>query len=213
MRAGFLAAALAVLANASPVPQDIDLPLVIAAPDPTYTIIPGLTDQVVTYNTQALQAEATSVTSVTVQSVAAADPTDNAKLIKRGNCAAQPTGATGAPSVSPDTPSAFATNAALASVALNAPVPSGYVKAFENVNASNNAYGVGHPISNCLSSSHLTDLSSNSTLATPPCRPTTLKLVRPNATRSRAANLSTSCSSAIPVSILAMRVRIQPPLP
>jgi len=138
MRYLFLATALTALSAANPVPQDIDLDLIIAAPDPTFTEAVGVTAQVVSYNTQSIVAEATSVTSVTVQSVAAAE-TDVAerRLARRGNCAAQPPGASGAPTVSPDSASAFVSNTAFASTASAASTPSGYDRTFVNLAASN----------------------------------------------------------------------------
>jgi hypothetical protein len=134
MRSHLLAAAIAALANASPVPQDIDLDLVIAAPDPTYTEAVGVTAQVVTFNTQA-----TSVTSVSVADPAVTDSTDDlaARLAKRGSCATQPAGASGAPTYTPDSPSAFLQNNAFAAAASAAPVPSGYDQTFSNLAASN----------------------------------------------------------------------------
>lgn len=137
MRSYLLIAALSAITSASPVPQEINLDLVVAAPDPTYSEAVGVTAQVVTYNTAAVVAAATSVTSVTVQSVAAAETDAAARLAKRGNCASQPAGATGAPTVSTDTPQAFATNAAFASAASGAAVPTGYDQTFTNLNASN----------------------------------------------------------------------------
>lgn len=138
MRGHFLAAALFALTGASPVPQDIDLDAVIAAPDPTFTQVLGATAQVVTYNTESLVAQATSVTSVTVTAGASADDGDvAARLAKRTACAVQPSGATGAPTVSTDTPAAFTNNAAFASLASNAPVPSGYGQTFQNLKGSN----------------------------------------------------------------------------
>ncbi|KAK5123636.1 hypothetical protein LTR85_002674 [Meristemomyces frigidus] len=104
----------------------------------------GVTAQVVTYSTQSIVAEATSVTSVTVSVddvATTTDPSDR-RLAKRStSCATQPAGATGAPTVSTDTPSAFVSNAAFASVASAAATPTGYDQTFVNLAASNNAYG------------------------------------------------------------------------
>lgn len=137
MRSLLLTAALAGLSMANPVPQDIDLDMVIAAPDPTFTESVGATAQVVTYDTATIIAAATSVTSVTVDTVAPASTDAAAGLAKRGNCAAQPAGATGAPTVTADTPSAFVSNTRFASVASAAATPSGYDQTFVNLNASN----------------------------------------------------------------------------
>lgn len=60
--------------------------------------------------------------------------------LKRTACEPQPSGATGAPSVA-DSPAAFTANAAFASMASAAPIPSGYAQMYENLDASNNANG------------------------------------------------------------------------
>lgn len=54
-------------------------------------------------------------------------------------CQAQPTGA--GPVASPDTAPAFLSNAAFASIASSAPLPSGYTSAFTNLNKASSAYG------------------------------------------------------------------------
>ena len=139
----FVLAALGAFAVANPVPQEIDLEMVAAAPDPTFSQAVGITAQVVTFNSATIVAQATSVTEVTVDATDAASPTDTpaARLARRGNCATQPAGATGAPSVTTDTPSAFVSNSAFASVASAAATPSGYDRTFVNLAGSNNAYG------------------------------------------------------------------------
>lgn len=137
MRSLLLTAALVGMSMASPVPQDIDLDMVIAAPDPTFTESIGATAQVVTYDTATIIAAATSVTSMTVDTVAPASTDVAARLARRGNCATQPAGATGAPTVTADNPSAFLSNTAFASAASAAATPSGYDQTFVNLNASN----------------------------------------------------------------------------
>ncbi|KAF2150206.1 hypothetical protein K461DRAFT_201709, partial [Myriangium duriaei CBS 260.36] len=120
----------------APAPQNIDFDLVDALPAPTYTISVGVSAQTVTYDASAIiSAAASQITSdVTTATLASA-------LAKRTACAPQPTGAKNAPNVTVDTPAAFLNNAAFASIANNAPLPSGYVQRFQNLNASNNAYG------------------------------------------------------------------------
>ncbi|GAM90385.1 hypothetical protein ANO11243_084280 [Dothideomycetidae sp. 11243] len=131
-----LAAMLALAAAApAPIPQDIDFDLVDALPAPTYSIAVGATAQVITYDPSAI----VSAAQAQITSDVASDPA--VTLVKRTACAPQPTGAKNAPVVATDTPTAFSNNTAFASIALAAPVPSGYVQRFQNLNASNNAYG------------------------------------------------------------------------
>jgi len=124
---------LGALSAASPVPQEMDLDMVIAAPNPTFTEILGATAQIVTYNTQTIIAAATSVTSVTVNTLVVTTTDAAARLAKKDACATQPTGATGAPTVSPDIPDAFVSNTAFASIASAAPTPAGYDQTFVNL--------------------------------------------------------------------------------
>lgn len=128
-----MAAALVAVVTATPMPQDIDFDMVIAAPNPVITGAPvGVTDQVVTY-------DASSAASAAVAAVSAEDPeiTDAAKMVKRTACAPQPTAAANAPAYSPDTASAFLANPLFASAASAAPTPSGYASSFVNLQASN----------------------------------------------------------------------------
>lgn len=129
---GFAALAVAMPAAR---PQEIDINMVLAAPEPvTYDPAVGVTAQVVSYDYTSLIAQATAP-ATSVASDAAATAT---AIEKRGAaCTSLAPGATGAPTYSPDTPSAFASNPAFASIASNAPVPSGYTNTFTNVNASN----------------------------------------------------------------------------
>ena len=147
------------LAAALPRPQDIDLDMVEAAPDPTYTQTLGLTAQVVTYDTTAILAEATAaatVTSVAVDDVldgtaivskrdATPTPTTNDKrdidIVARGAaCTALPTGIASY-ALSADTASDFRANGSWASMASQAPVPSGYVNTVVNAGGANSGYG------------------------------------------------------------------------
>ncbi|TIA29393.1 hypothetical protein D6C78_10241 [Aureobasidium pullulans] len=133
---GFAAVALAMPA---PLPQEIDVGMVLAAPEPiTYDPVVGATAQVVSYDFTSMLAQATApATSVATDAAATATAIE-----KRGAaCTSLAAGASGAPAYSPDTPAAFASNSDFASVAINAPVPTGYSNTFTNANASNSAYG------------------------------------------------------------------------
>jgi hypothetical protein len=160
------------LVAALPAPQDIDIDMVEAAPDPTYTQTLGLTAQVVTYDTTAILAEATA--AATVVSVAVSDvlegtaivskrdeassssydvnaamwvtatptPTANDKrdIVARAACTALPTGIASY-ALSADTASDFRANGSWASIASQAPVPSGYVNTVVNAAGANSGYG------------------------------------------------------------------------
>lgn len=115
----------------APVPQDIEFDLVYALPNPTYTIATDATAQTVTYDaTSVLEAAAAQITATITGD-------DSAGLVKRTACAPQPAGATGAPTLTTDTPVAFTNNAQFASIASNASAPSGYSQMFTNLKASN----------------------------------------------------------------------------
>jgi hypothetical protein len=160
------------LVAALPAPQDIDIDMVEAAPDPTYTQTLGLTAQIVTYDTTAILAEATA--AATVVSVAVSDvlegtaivskrdeapsssydvnaamwvdatptPTANDKrdIVARAACTALPTGIASY-ALSADTASDFRANGSWASIASQAPVPSGYVNTVVNAAGANSGYG------------------------------------------------------------------------
>lgn len=135
------------LAAAMPRPQDIDLDMVLAAPDPTFSEAFGVAAQTVTYDTASLIAEATAaVSSVSVEVSDVLSQTaiaTNAKRAAATICAPQPTGATSAPTYASDVDNAanFLANTYYASVASAAPTPSGYTQAFVAQKASNNAFG------------------------------------------------------------------------
>jgi hypothetical protein len=134
MRYSLAVPAFAALAAALPAPQLIDLDMVAAQPNISYTT----TASSVTYDATSLAAQATlDITSVSVDLSAIATQSPLAVIEKRAACAAQPTGVSGAYAApaqpTDDTVSAFAAN--------TAPVPSGYSNTFTNLNASNNAYG------------------------------------------------------------------------
>lgn len=148
MRYSYILPAFASLAFA--LPQDIDLDMVIAAPDPTYTTSVGLTAQVVTYDTTSILAEASAaassisiavdnVASTTVDVAATAEATADAK-VKRAACDPQPTGFA-AYALSSDTAADFRANGSWASIASAQPVPTGYARTQLNANGANSAYG------------------------------------------------------------------------
>ncbi|KAG9605809.1 hypothetical protein KCU77_g801, partial [Aureobasidium melanogenum] len=135
------------LVAALPRPQDIDLDMVLAAPDPTFSQAVGVAAQTVTYDTASLIAEATAaVSSVSVGVSDVLSQTaiaTNAKRAAATTCAPQPAGATSAPTYAADADNAanFLANTYYASVASNAPIPTGYTQAFVAQQASNNAFG------------------------------------------------------------------------
>lgn len=136
MRSIIAASALLTLAAAAPapIPQDIDFDLAYALPNPTSTVQIGVTAQAVTYTPAAIFASALPQITSTVDS---GDESSPARLAKRTACASQPSGATGAPSYSPDSPSAFLANPSFAATASAAPTPSGYSQTFQNLAGSN----------------------------------------------------------------------------
>ncbi|KAK5999569.1 hypothetical protein QM012_005422 [Aureobasidium pullulans] len=135
------------LAAAMPRPQDIDLDMVLAAPDPTFTEAVGVVAQTVTYDTASLIAAATSaVSSVSIEVSDVLSQTaiaTNAKRAAATTCAPQPSGATSAPTYAAASDNAvnFLANTYYASVASAAPTPSGYTQAFVAKQASNQAFG------------------------------------------------------------------------
>ncbi|KAK6006827.1 hypothetical protein QM012_005835 [Aureobasidium pullulans] len=133
---GFAALAMAMPAAR---PQEIDVNMVLAAPEPvTYDPVIGATAQVVSYDYTSLIAQATAPATSVASDVAATATA----IQKRGAaCTSLAPGASGAPTYSPDTPAAFASNPDFASIASSAPVPTGYTNTFTNANASNSAYG------------------------------------------------------------------------
>lgn len=93
-------------------------------------------DKTVCTDALTTETEAAAAATDSAFDAATTDPAER-RLAKRGTCATQPAGASGAPTVSVDSPSAFVSNAAFASVASAAPVPTGYNQAFVNLDASN----------------------------------------------------------------------------
>jgi hypothetical protein len=142
MRYSLAVPAFAALAAALPAPQLIDLDMVAAQPNISYTT----TASSVTYDVTSIAAQATDdITSISVDLSAIATQSVLTAIEKRAACAAQPTGVSGAYAApaepTDDTVSAFASNTAFAAAASSAPIPAGYSNTFTNLNASNNAYG------------------------------------------------------------------------
>jgi hypothetical protein len=134
----FLAPSIIGLVAAIPAPQDIDFELAYALPNPTYTQAIGVTAQTVSYNPTTVYAAAAEQVTETVIDSAAAVATDIFLKNKRAAaCATQPVGY--GPVPSPDSVSAFYALPAISDAAVSAPTPSGYVKQFSNLQASNNA--------------------------------------------------------------------------
>jgi len=137
------------LAAAMPRPQDIDLDMVLAAPDPTYSEATGATAQTITVDPEALIASATA--AVSSVSVEISDVLSETAIVSKRaaatatptTCAQQPAGAKSAPTYAPgadtDNLSAFRANTYYSSVAAAAPTPSGYTQSFKAQTASNNA--------------------------------------------------------------------------
>jgi len=130
-------------------PQQLDLAALIAQGPPATATI-ATTAGIITMDPSSLASEAAA--SITASPLP--QTLLDAALEKRSTfattsstssvnaCATRPAQPTGAgPVPSPDTASAFLANAAISSIAVNAPTPSGYVSAFTNLQAENNAYG------------------------------------------------------------------------
>ncbi|KAI1124305.1 hypothetical protein F5Y10DRAFT_31946 [Nemania abortiva] len=125
------------LAGASPLQprQLLDFALLDAAPEPSvHTISIGEQPHTVQYDlpaaTQAAVADPLPVEAVTKRDLAAR--TDD-------SCTSLPAGA--GPIPSPDTADSFLAYSVFSNAAKNAPVPTGYFQTFENLQASNSAYG------------------------------------------------------------------------
>jgi hypothetical protein len=140
MRCNFALPALAAVA-AMAAPQLMDLDMVIAAPDPTYTIALDATAQVVTVNTAALIASASAAASSI--SIAISDALSASGKAKRdASCTSLPTGIAKYAMVSPsDNAAAFRANPTFSSIAVSAPTPSGYLNTATNAGGANDAFG------------------------------------------------------------------------
>ena len=129
---------------ALPRPQDLDLDMVDAAPDPTYTQAVGVTAQVVTVDASAVAAQVTeAVTSVSidVDEVLSATAIVGQRKAKRTACQIQPTGANDVSNVKPtaDTASAWAAMPNWAAKASSVAAPAGYDTKFTALTGASNA--------------------------------------------------------------------------
>ena len=121
----------ALAAIAVALPQQIDLDLAYALPNPSYSTAKYASAQIVTYNP-------TSVIAAAMSQITSSPAPSDLTLSKRQAtaCSALPTGVSGY-SFSPDSPAAFTANPSFASAASAAPTPSGYISSFTNLGASN----------------------------------------------------------------------------
>jgi hypothetical protein len=118
--------------------QTIDLSLVNALPDPTYTIVSDKPSQTVAYNQDAA---VDSAAALATASPLAESAKFRRSLNKRaGDCEAIPT-TDNIYNAVVDPAESFQTDSNLADVALSATVPSGYTQTFSNKNAASQANG------------------------------------------------------------------------
>ncbi|CAD0054829.1 unnamed protein product [Aureobasidium pullulans] len=141
MRSTFLIPALVAVVAALPAPnpQEINLDLIINVPTPTIIQATGTPDQIVTYDTKAILASATAVSSISVDITDVATSTPS--IVKRAACGPEPSGYGPVTTNPKDDAASFAANPVYANAANSAAVPSGYVQTFKNLNASSSAYG------------------------------------------------------------------------
>lgn len=129
MRYSLLPVALAALAAANPVPQDLDWDAIEALdpiPTPSIPIVDAAAQATIVAYTASLAVSAVSA-DIAASGLSSAD---KRSIQKRGVAA-----------TSPDTDTGFLADERYADAATSAPTPSGYVQAFSNLQASNNAYG------------------------------------------------------------------------
>ncbi|KAG2163358.1 hypothetical protein VTO58DRAFT_110759 [Aureobasidium pullulans] len=141
MRSTFLIPALVAVVAALPAPnpQEIDLDLIVNVPTPTIIQATGTPDQIITYDTKAILASATAVSSISVDITDVATSTPS--IVKRAACGPEPSGYGPVTTNPKDDATSFAANPVYANAANSAAVPSGYVQTFKNLNASSSAYG------------------------------------------------------------------------
>lgn len=123
------------LAAAAPRPQDIDFAAVDAIPDPTYSIVPGLQSEVISYNPTAARSSAAA--EITTDPLTERDLT----RVKRGACDPEPTVANKYNLGSLSDPASFAADSTISYIASQATAPSGYTQSFVNLAGSSQAYG------------------------------------------------------------------------
>ncbi|CAD0046852.1 unnamed protein product [Aureobasidium pullulans] len=131
MRSTFLIPALVAVVAALPAPnpQEIDLDLIINVPTPTIIQATGTPDQIVTYDTKAILASATAVSSISVDITDVATSTPS--IVKRAACGPEPSGYGPVTTNPKDDAASFAANPVYANAANSA----------ANLNASSSAYG------------------------------------------------------------------------
>jgi hypothetical protein len=127
-----------VAALPAPAPQEINLDLFADVPTPTTVLATGV-PTIVTYDTKAILASATAVSSISVAITNAASSIPS--VVKRAVCSPQPFGYGPVTIIPKDDAASFAANPVYAIAANAAAVPAGYVQSFKNLNASSNAYG------------------------------------------------------------------------
>lgn len=148
MKNTLIISVLVTIVAANPVarPQFVDFYSVVtsAGPPPVVTMAVGAYSQIVYWNPSSVAAAAAAeITSDPVMQYSySASASSGDGLYKRATataCATQLVGYGPKPTV--DTPSAFLAYKPFAAAASAAAVPEGYEQTFENLNASNNAYG------------------------------------------------------------------------
>ncbi|KAI4717846.1 hypothetical protein E4T48_05951 [Aureobasidium sp. EXF-10727] len=141
MRSTFFVPALVAVVAAlpAPAPQEIDLDLFLNIPTPTVIQATGTPDKIVTYDTKAILASATQVSSISVAVTDAASSTPS--IVKRAACGPEPSGYGPVTTNPKDDAASFLANPVYANAANAATVPDGYVQTFKNLNASSSAYG------------------------------------------------------------------------
>ncbi|CAJ2508940.1 Uu.00g139660.m01.CDS01 [Anthostomella pinea] len=161
MRATTLLPTLLCVAGATPVfpRQDVDLTIIIAAPDPSTATIPiGVGSQVVSYDLPAATRDATvsplpvgteaatSLVAITsLVSTGSLAATSSLHLAARQSQACEPLAAGDGPQPTPDTADAFLAFQDFSNAAKGAVTPAGYVLQYQDLKASSNAYGyLGH---------------------------------------------------------------------
>ncbi|KAI4850680.1 hypothetical protein E4T44_02603 [Aureobasidium sp. EXF-8845] len=145
MRSFLMIPAFVALAAGRALPQEIDLDMVIAAPDPTVVELVGATAQIVTFDTSSILGQATAAASsisIAVTNVFSGSAVPTGDIAKRAACDPQPTGVRSyAPVSGSDNASMFRVNPTFSSIAAAATAPAGYTNKFKNAGGSNNAYG------------------------------------------------------------------------
>ncbi|KAF1354582.1 hypothetical protein BDV97DRAFT_374662 [Delphinella strobiligena] len=147
MRSSFIIpAALAAMAAASPVPQDLDWDAIDAlepVPTPTIPIVDASAYATIVAYTASAAASTVSAqiaaSGLSTADLVGTDESDDSTTSKRS--IQRSIQKRGVAATSPDTDVAFFADSRYSAAALNASTPSGYTQTFQNLNASNNAFG------------------------------------------------------------------------